>query len=860
MSPQPPTSVANDTVFFTCSTRGTHFFTVFANGVASNADAFYVTVDPAPGCYQWYFVSGPANTSTEFDALTDARIGVLESASNAMARMWIVDPAQASAGELAGTAKLPSAASKQITYSLETLGDMPIITSPASHSLSDLSISFDTTIFAWQLLFATPPEGGLVELHLSSRGTTILGCRVADTTVDVNVAAYGTQTIGLLQATSQTVLLPLPTFSIFTSSCAHTFQVALMGGARFLFTHRGLTSSTEPLYSLPAYVTAPSPPAASISAVVLTPTGIAFLVDGTVYFTEDTMTFSRAEGIPSSVTIAHISGPASCDDVSNPQRSNYNSAVLAWSASSTVLFYSFTGGRVFSNATVTIPDSTSPASSITDAKSLNVLGRIVTLVVTVAGNHAISILDPVTNFWTAGYAFSVGDLTGAGKPGAVAKMATLSSGSVEVMVWGAGLYYSPNGGTSFFRIPLVSRDPLRPAVGLDAAEYISYLDTSEGGAWIAVTSTNRVFYGKAGLSDVVEIAAGLLPTDVVSVQFDYFDRARIVTPLAGTAPPYVTSRPPLALNPPEACQYADFTTDLTNLYNIDIGEGFNLTVHVTPRAGFSNGISVTFSNISLIDMQYNESTSVSSAASDAAIVTRTKNVAVMSKAYNRTGRSDLRVIPHASNLACTDGQQVSTVVVDCPPSRHLRYRYASTHSFDCSTAPSLITYPQGSYIAEWATGTKGNSELVVPYDCKSWGTPVSAYYPSSFAPDFDLYDGETFVKSVDVDVVLHELYGRTPYSYNTTVGAAGCVKQPQNWVSMAALKPSANPFETWTTKNYQPCYADAGFGNLSLLSALLDVTMEYQVINNTNYNALHWSGGSEVYLIFQAKVLDPTFR
>lgn len=88
-------------------------------------------------------------------------------------------------------------------------------------------------------------------------------------------------------------------------------------------------------------------------------------------------------------------------------------------------------------------------------------------------------------------------------------MATSGTNSGELLIYGDDLYYSPNGGLTATKVILRSRDRDRPAPFLNATEYIKEVKTSSNGDYAVLTSDMRVFYGKIGVEEAIELIVGL---------------------------------------------------------------------------------------------------------------------------------------------------------------------------------------------------------------------------------------------------------------------------------------------------------------------------------------------------------------
>jgi hypothetical protein len=187
----------------------------------------------------------------------------------------------------------------------------------------------------------------------------------------------------------------------------------------------------------------------------------------------------------------------------------------------------------------------------------------------------------------------------------------------------------------------------------------------------------------------------------------------------------------------------------------------------------------------------------------------------------------MKVGPQAVNLACPIIQKVSTINVGCPSKRKIVFRTVTSestdshtsetsynshdsktsqtsqtshtlHMEDCSSAPSTVTLPSGSWISDWTSFLRPSYSKVISYDCSKYGVPLSVYYGSIFMPVFDIYDGYTYVKTVTADTALWEVNGRNTFDYNTTCAQAGCTIAAQSWSSIASSAKINDPTSIWT--------------------------------------------------------------
>ncbi|KAJ3411960.1 Mitochondrial matrix cochaperone [Chytridiales sp. JEL 0842] len=520
-----------------------------------------------------------------------------------------------------------------------------------------------------------------------------------------------------------------------------------------------------------------------------------------------------------------------------------------------------------------------------------------------SGMDKIVIFDPISLTLVDGQRFSAIDtslpLLDAGVKGAIPQMVSTASGGGDFLIGGDSLFVSPNGGKSIFAVALRSRNPALPAVGLGATEFIKQIATSWiDGGFAALTSTNRVFYGDIGLPTAIEIAAGIPAGQLVSIGFDGLNRLNVFTPSATT--PFVNSRiiaienelksprAPLANNPQLSCPFQRWETDLSSEYVLDIDESVSVSSSIVLKPGWDNGISVTFSNYTVISMTSNSTQShVSSTMDASAIESRKLNLILKPRNASISGRTEIKVRPKVGNLACNTLQKVSTVLVGCPPKRRLVFRDPTTvvvqkspvaavdaHAphgssvssqsqspvsspnpallANCSSAPATYTLPAGSWVSSFQTWLRPSYEKTQAYNCTAYGLPASSYYGNVFSPVFELYDGDVFVKTVKADVALWEENGRNTFDYNMTNAQAGCNFAAQNWISMT--KESNDYLASWGPSNYSPCYGPAAYNMTPQ-----DANAQYTIFNGTNNLGIIWKGGIDGMYLFTARVLDPNY-
>ncbi|TFK03237.1 nicotinamide N-methyltransferase-like [Platysternon megacephalum] len=116
-----------------------------------------------------------------------------------------------------------------------------------------------------------------------------------------------------------------------------------------------------------------------------------------------------------------------------------------------------------------------------------------------------------------------------------------------------------------------------------------------------------------------------------------------------------------------------------------------------------------------------------------------------------------------------------------------------------------------------------------------------------------LYDGSTFVKTVEANFILWEVHGRSDYSYNSSMKQVGCLREAQTWISMLEEHENSTLDKIWGPQNYISCFE-------SELGPLGDLNQLYQILNHSGYNSLIWPTEYSGIYVFRVKIVDPNFR
>ncbi|KAJ3125637.1 hypothetical protein HK100_010675 [Physocladia obscura] len=835
------TSPTSATTLVTCSNIGVEKLTVTGDG-GTTTDTFYVTIAEEKGCYQWYLHTGTQHVVT------------IDSA-NVTGYVWIIDPNNESTAETAGTASIPSSASKSLSKSFANVGEIPnVVFGGESVIVNSFSYSNGSVIVKyWQILFTTTATE-TIPVVITGNAISIAGCAVEPLQTMIYVKP-------LTVSTWLTVATPsssgTESFSLSANACAPNIMMALgsyyYGAGNIAFSNAYFLASSEPVLSSSFNIDLNG-----VTAVGISIGGVAVLTGSRVYVVKlNSSTTMSALGIPSSYVPTNLRATDSCG---SGDAGNANSIVVAWknSAGLTVFYVSTDGGKVFTSVDVSAELTAAGSAYIRDIAVSQALKGVIVLVRDSSKDLIFSVRSGVV---TPGYVFGSSTMI---LDSGIGATPNVMEGHAGILVSGDALYMSLDLGQTVFKIRLESRDSARPATNLSPSEYLVQTVISQDGSNFAVlTSTNRVFYGQFGISTAIEIAAGISTSQTARLFFDGLQRLVVYQPSSSAY--YVMSRiisipneilsprAPTASNPTLVCPYYLWSTDLGLTYTIDIGETVQITSNVTSSGTVSKTISLSYTNYSVVSVVQetfeSSSNNIFEPLSDYKSLTTT--LFVSPRTNTESGTSVLSIHPKSANLACTNAFKTSKCFVGCPSVRRILLRGQSRSCSNATNLPTTVNLAPGTWVSDFTTFARPTSEKFIAYNCAAWGIPVDVYYGAPFVPIFDVYDGDVFVKSVGVDVGLWEIHGRQ-VRYNMTNGQAGCTRAAQTWIGMVeANGGTGDPVDAWGPDNYVSCFGDTSGG--------VNLKDEYTVFNSTSWLAIVWTGGNDGVYVFTAKVLDSDF-
>ncbi|KAJ7365295.1 hypothetical protein OS493_005399 [Desmophyllum pertusum] len=210
-----------------------------------------------------------------------------------------------------------------------------------------------------------------------------------------------------------------------------------------------------------------------------------------------------------------------------------------------------------------------------------------------------------------------------------------------------------------------------------------------------------------------------------------------------------------------------------------------------------------------------------------------------------------RIEAFSEDQTCVTLKAETNVTVGCPLSRHLILRGKPIRCDGFKNYSFVIPSYQQKRIF---SANREVSDKTVEYDLLKLGCPYSVQNNKAFKPGIDLYDGETFVKEVDVNYVLWEQHGRTGYKYSATMKEAGCISEAQSWEKMTKAMQVPSMESAWNKENYQSCFKESS--NDPVAAANLD--QPYEILNSSQA-ASHIVWYDVGTFVFTLKVIDPDF-
>ncbi|KAI9330104.1 cation channel sperm-associated protein subunit delta-domain-containing protein [Obelidium mucronatum] len=839
----------------TCGAAGVEALAVSSAAVA--ADTLFVTVGAPRGCFRWLLAAGARR--------------VVAASATGVARVWVADPARLGAEEALGTAAAPSANSKALSTAFANVGEYPDV-ALAGTGAALLSVGDFNAAGYWEVTYSATSAHSLATT-IKGHSISIMDCSIEPLTTMIYVqpASQSTWFTATTAAAGGSA-----SFAVFSNACASNIMLAtsnVYGSGNLAISMSYFLVTNEPVLTAAFNLDA-----SGIKSIAASSLGVSILTtNSAVYYVDlNSTTAVRATGLSS--TLTNIKSATICSTKSV----SLNSHIVTWNnqAATTFFFYSLDGGKTFTKFDLA---SKLGASSTARIKDVLISQQLLSYIVMVRDNSddKLFVFNPFLATASSAFVFSLStrliDATNA-------VPVSMTEGVGSLLFSGDALYLSPDFGQTMFPITLQSRNPALPAAGLASGEYIKQTSISQDVREFAVlTSNNRIFYGKTGISVAIELSGGLLSSQSAQIGFDGLQRLIVYTPSSSAS--YVVSRiisipnevlsprAPIASNPTLVCPYSSWTTDLLSDYILDMGESFTITANVTAGTTTVKDIAMSFSNYSILSVNSSTSSATSNdaLAPSSNLVTLSTTIQVSPRSNLLSGTTQIGIRPNSANLACPNQFQTASCTVGCPTTRRMILRnpatngsslirghsYPSLTTLDCTKAPASIYLPPGTWVSDWTTFSRPNYEKHMSYNCSSMGgPPIDVFYGTAFQPVLDVFDGDVFVKTVTANFGVWEVNGRT-FGYNLTNSKVGCRSAVQTWSGLfqaavaVAGGVAVEAGSVWGSNNYVNCFQDGG--------TLTNPNDAYTIFNSTNKLGIVWTGGYDGIYVLTAKVLDSDF-
>ncbi|XP_063079723.1 cation channel sperm-associated auxiliary subunit epsilon-like isoform X2 [Engraulis encrasicolus] len=281
------------------------------------------------------------------------------------------------------------------------------------------------------------------------------------------------------------------------------------------------------------------------------------------------------------------------------------------------------------------------------------------------------------------------------------------------------------------------------------------------------------------------------------------------------------------------CPYITFEHNMRKYYYMDQGEEHVFWAQLVYLEGKGVNIQVLRSDMNLLQFEMSDSLDIV-----AGVFTSNMTItAKLNKLTSSMGLMKVEVVPNLLGHKCKlPANRVSYFSVGCPPSRKIVLRVPTDIERDDSifnfTIPgSVLRNPQ-------------DDDVVMTFDPNIAGPVMKMHYKTAYKPDLIMYEGDKFIKEVDVNFIVWEMNGRTDFSFNTTMEQAGCLREAQTRASVAD--------EAWGPSNYKSCF-------VLDQQPLGDMAQPYEIMNRSYGNSITFSQQDSAVYMFGVRVVDPEY-
>nr|XP_015217920.1 PREDICTED: uncharacterized protein C1orf101 homolog isoform X2 [Lepisosteus oculatus] len=770
-------------------------------------------------------------------------------------RVWVMDPENADPAEINQTALSPSVQSSFISKQFFTLGQDPIIKwSPTKSVQGD----FNFVKGYWEIHLTDNEVQSLPNFWIEGKAVGYQNCFIA--------SGYHTfhDVEPLLPPGGREVPLRLPRgsqLSVAWESCSLSTALLLSDFGTFI-THDAFGTLAEILVA-PHLLAAPAEGHFTLTDAVIVEGSILFLMDGSVYWRSyDRLLRKREEDLPSS-GVRGLQYRPTCWQ-SYPLRDIELSIIAVWTEDQLYLgkstFYKKADRallaqilRLPSSCNVTIP-----------AVAFGSRPPEVGVLVEACGAHDSSdarlflvLYDEEAGSW-----FQSAFLAKL-KPGSLSqgpfRLRFVQSALPSVLLWNKeALYYSSRNNSEYGLLRTPRSANLTAESGGSSIHQVM-LDLS----WNVVVKmeNNALYFCKVGMDELVRLHMWERPGTNMALYLGPKGQMKVLRQVESAIEVH---RYPLSMEVKSAvlgtahtCTYFTFQHSMDiPAYYLDMGEQMELWAQIVYPENMGVNIQISGHRLDLLHVATRTRFEIASQVCTKNTTIKLYHWRDYSKSENyreevsqTSGIVTLEVVPNLPGNTCNlPSNRISHIKVGCPPKRHIRISRpwgTLCEKLDLknySIPGSVLSNPQ-------------DQDLVVDYDWEYLGCLFRIYYATPFLPGIDLYDGDTFLKSVEANFIVWEENGRTDYSFNASMETVGCLREAQTWSSMLAGNgsfSSSTPGEAWGPHNYRSCFEVTP-------GVLGELSQPYEILNRSGNNFITWSQVQSGIYVFSVKILDPNF-
>eukprot|EP00002_Diphylleia_rotans_P013840 TRINITY_DN2694_c0_g1_i5.p1 TRINITY_DN2694_c0_g1~~TRINITY_DN2694_c0_g1_i5.p1 ORF type:complete len:952 (+),score=138.49 TRINITY_DN2694_c0_g1_i5:63-2918(+) len=849
------TTLVGRHVVVNCKQAKEYRFEVTVDG-RKEVDAFYITVEDPPSCFEWYLVT--LNSNKEKQPLYVNEPSTL--------RIWIIDRKLASNDEIFGNSTVPSDVSRIISKQMHILSEGPVFTVLSASHISDITpfpqrFLFNETLGVWEATYLSTFTNN-IKVSISGYDVGILGCKTRPSIKKIYILPENAKSLllssGSFDSNSLTAEKTIQMNScstniaavvLKTSSCSNTIVLTMNEFASIIFSKT--LNSGDCFQSV-------IPRRSGLFTILLYS---ANLNRNQVYVSSDFINYKSSD---LTEPVDNIQANEACDSMyASPdyKDSVRNHIIFAWPDGKNYFFVSLNDGLTFQKIV-------SPEQYEIYDISVQISVPYYALVVgfedqvkLVRYNYMTESEQDFSTAFTFPSSLRKNKII---KP----KVRAVVSGSAEVFVFAHGLFYSGDGGSSAIELSLVRRNPDKSRITqADQEEYIVDIQTTKIGEYLVVTSQNRLYYGSLASRSLMEIQSGV-PALAVAYFYMRLDEALIGFLPDGKSPFYVepymvpynneviSQIEPIAYNTRTYCPYKNWVDQLNAVsYSLDIRDSLSTPLSILNSENVALGFSFVTSRPDILVLS--ETSSYTPGGSIVTTESRLdlhpqveKNVSTnYPTLLSSTGRTEVRIMPKACDLTCPIQQKVMEVQVGCPVNRRIK---VSSVKYDAKHCPGWDGTRMESSIPSSADRRTplALAENDPFYHVNRYGCPIRRYQGTTgFRFALELYDGDHKVEDVNANFVIYEINGRSDYAYTKSEIQAGCRVAQHGWSDRLL---QGKPDDAWTSKNHMNCFVS----NSSLGAAS---KKSYEVMNSTFSNGLDFLEKDGLY-VFQVRVVDLEYR